>query len=125
MVNRLKVSILVYLPEIIVLNSRFIRFILRLLADLGYIYNYCIVNFKFLKVFILINIKKNSKIRQTFIVSRPSLRNYFKCKYFKGGKLNNYTISFNFLFFSTSRGLLTDLECTTLHIGGEPMLAIN
>jgi len=122
-VNRIKISILVRLSVLEVPNNKLINFVLKLLYDLGYVFKFIKVNFKKFRIWLKTKIQKNN-IKQLFIISRPSARNYFDLKNLKGGELNNF-IAISFLFVSTSEGLVTDLESTFLHIGGEPVLGIN
>lgn len=65
-----------------------------------------------------------SHIRQIFIISKPSSRVYFNLKNIKYTLVNNSISNNSILFCSTSKGLLTDIECNILSIGGEPVLYV-
>ena len=124
-VNRIKMSNLSRKTiNFFTFNNRLSYTILRAMKDLGYIHSFYELNFKYIiiNIFYFNNI---SIIKQLFIISRPSLRVYFS-----GGKPdsksgNNYGIFVNFTVFTTSKGILTDLEGTFLNFGGEPVLGVN
>ena len=95
------------------------------LEDLGYISGFCIINTKYLKVF-LKYYRNKPVLRNLSFVSRPSSRVYFKKRQLKGWGISNHFKSNNFMLLRTNKSskLLTDIECMMLGTGGEPYLVV-
>lgn len=125
MISIVKVSSLLKLDYTVVPNNKFINYFSYSLWNLGYLKGIYFLDFKVFGLFLKYKTGKISNIRQFFMISRPSSRIYLKLKHLKGNYFNNYWNTFTFLFFSTSSGVLTDLECTLIRTGGELSTAVN
>jgi ribosomal protein S8 len=124
MFSRIRVAINRHLKNIIVLNSKLCRFGLLIIQKLGYIIDYQILSFKYLKI----NLKYffgRSVLRLFMNLSRPSVRYYANVKKLKNMFYNNRIAVNGFVICSTSKyGLITELECLISNTGGEILFFI-
>lgn len=96
--------------------------IIKILCDLGYIYSYTLSNNNYIISLKYINNKP--AIRQLFLISTPSKKTYFGWRNMKFSNTNNNIYTNGFIICTTSQGILTDLECAMLHLGGQPLLQV-
>lgn len=93
---------------------------LNVLADLGFIFGYSKVSSSRVKIFLKYKNNK-SVIRNFHSAFRPSNKVYFKVRFIK--KMLNKNL-FSHMVFLTPRGVLTDLECVILNVGGIPLFRV-
>lgn len=93
--------------------------ILQLMYRLGYINNYFIEKDS-IKVYLKYYNNKSVINNITLILksSRPSFQKKKNIIFFKYFKKNGFTV------YNTSKGLLTDVECLLVGVGGEPLIFI-
>lgn len=123
LLNKLNLAIKLKVKYIYVFNTKVSLKVLEILHDLGYIEGFIILSFKYIKV----NLKYHDNInviRGIHLVSKPSSKIYFSSSQFKRNRVNNFFEINGFLVSSTSKGLLTDIECIMLKVGGEPLFMI-
>jgi ribosomal protein S8 len=124
MFSRIRVAINRHIKNIIILNSKLCRFGLMIIKNLGYIIDYQVLNFKYLKI----NLKYflgRSVLRLFMVLSRPSNRYYANVKKLKNMFYNNKIAVNGFIICSTSKyGLMTELECLISNTGGEVLFFI-
>ena len=115
---RIKVGLIGKKKIIYVLNSKLVFKVLSKLTELGYIYNFKVINFKYIKLH-LKYVNNCNVIRNILRVSKLSNRKYVSIKKLK----KNYNFQ-GFYLLSTNKGLLTDEEALYFNIGGEILLYI-
>lgn len=115
----LKKLLFVYTPCNFMISN-----ISMLIYDLGYISGFTIINRFYLKVYFKIYYS-GPVLRNCFCLSTPSKRLYFDYTSLYGSKINNYIASNSFLIISTSKGLLTDVECGIYKSGGEVLAYVS
>lgn len=115
----LKRLLFVYAP-----SSRFLLNISAIIYDLGYISGFTSVSDFYMKVYFK-NYYSGPLLRNCFCLSTPARRWYFDYNSLFGAKINNYVSTNSFLIISTSKGLMTDLECRFYKMGGEPIAYVS
>lgn len=115
----LKKKLYVYAP-----NSLLILHSSSIIYDLGYIRGFTIINNFYLKIYFK-NFYSIPVLRSVFALSVPSRRWYFDYKSLYGARINNFLSTNNFLIVSTSKGLLTDIECNIYKMGGEVIFYVS
>lgn len=96
---------------------------LELLYKLGYIYGYTLLRNGRVKIF-LKYFDNRSVIRNIFLLSKSSRKEYIPYRTLKGALINNYISINGFMLVSTPRGVVTDIEAILLKSGGRPILFI-
>jgi ribosomal protein S8 len=96
---------------------------LELLYKLGYIYGYTLLENGRAKIFLKFFDNK-SVIRNIFLLSKSSRKEYISFRVLKGALINNYISVNGFMFISTPYGILTDVEAVLLRTGGRPILFV-
>ena len=91
---------------------------------MGFIKGFTLVNVFYLKVYFK-TFYSSPVLRCCFCLSTPARRWYFDHKSLYGAKINNYLSMNSFLIISTSKGLLTDVECGIYKMGGEPIIYVS
>jgi ribosomal protein S8 len=106
-------------------NNKRILKICSILEELGYINGYSLLSRSRCIVYLKYKTNK-SVIRMFSLVSKSSLRTYLKKRNVMGFAVGPYIKGNNFLVISTSTSkiLLTDIECKIYGVGGEPILVI-
>lgn len=120
----LQTAALQKLQSIKVRKNRKVLQICDLLVDLGYIAGYTKLGEQKLLVFLKYG-NRRSPLRSMKTFSRPSSRVYYTKKNFFERRVNNYFKTNSFIILSTSRGLMTDIECYMSRLGGEPLCVIS
>lgn len=115
----LKKLLFVYTP-----SNKLIINISALIYDLGFIKGFTLINVFYLKVYFK-TFYSSPVLRSCFCLSTPARRWYFDYKSLYGAKINNYLSMNSFLIISTSKGLLTDVECGIYKMGGEPIAYVS
>src|SRR5690606_30263749 len=96
---------------------------LELLYKLGYIYGYTLLQNGRVKIF-LKYFDNKSVIRNIFLLSKPSRKEYIPFRALKGALINNYISINGFMLISTPRGIVTDVEAILLKSGGRPIIFV-
>lgn len=96
---------------------------LELLYKLGYIHGYVLLQNGRVKIFLKYYDNK-SVIRNIFLLSKTSRKEYISFRVLKGALVNNYISINGFMFVSTPYGILTDVEAVLLKSGGRPILFV-
>lgn len=102
-------------------NSMLNLHILGVIYDLGFIRGFTAVSKFYLKIYFK-SYYSGPVLRSCFCLSTPSRRWYFSCTALYGARTNNFVSTNSFLIISTSKGLLTDVECSIYKLGGEPLV---
>lgn len=121
--SRVKVALKRQREKVRVLNSKLCEKALILVEDLGYLNKHQKLSIKYLTVF-LRYIGKRSLIGFIVILSKPRSRYYMKVKKIKILALKERYSNNIFFIFSTSLGLLIDIQCILFNHGGEPLFSI-
>lgn len=101
-----------------ILNSK----VLKILFFLGFIRGFIKNNNK-IQIFLSHSLN-STNIRGCFLLSKLSSRVYFPSSLLKKQKLGKFFNINGFTLCSSNRGILTDVECLILGIGGEPLFFI-
>lgn len=96
---------------------------LELLYKLGYIHGYTLLQNGRVKIF-LKYFDNRSVIRNIFLLSKTSRKEYISFRALKGSLVNNYISVNGFMLVSTSYGVITDVEAVLLKSGGRPVLFV-
>lgn len=118
MLSRMTTSTFRKITSALLLHSRFCASVLCSMYDYGYVFGYSILDIKHMKVF-LKYVSGYKLFRGLYVLSRPGNRIYMGYKKIKSGAVNNYIFKNSFFFFSTSRGILSDVEVVLYKTGGE------
>lgn len=121
--SRVKVALKRQREKVRVLNSKLCEKALVLVEDLGYLNKHQKLSIKHLTVF-LRYVGKRSLIGFIVILSKPRSRYYMKVKKIKILALKERYSNNIFFIFSTSLGLLIDIQCILFNRGGEPLFSI-
>lgn len=89
--------------------------------DLGFIRGFTVVNSFYIRIYLKFYFSSRV-LRDCFLISLPSNRCYFGCNSLNGSRVNNYISINSFVLVSTSRGVLSDIECIMFRVGGEPLV---
>lgn len=96
---------------------------LDLLYRLGYIRGYTLLRGERVKIF-LKYFDNRSVIRNVFLLSKPSRKEYVSFRALKGALINNYISINGFMLISTPFGILSDVEAVLLKSGGRPIIFV-
>ena len=121
--SRVSTATKVSKKDVVVLNSSLVKKSLHILVKLGYIRFFKIISFKYLKVY-LKYFQNSSVLRGASTLSKPSLKFYVKYKNLQRFTFNNRFSINGFIICSTSKGLLTDIECILSKIGGKALFYV-
>jgi ribosomal protein S8 len=118
MFSRIKIATGQHFKDMVLLNSKICRSSLIIMKKLGYIIDYYIINFKYLKIYFRYFFG-GSVLRISHALWRPNNHHYVKLKNLKNIVHNNSISVGGFFICSTSRfGLLLDVECLLSRNGG-------
>lgn len=81
------------------------------------------MSYKYIKVY-LKYYQNNSTLRGVATLSKPSLKFFIKFKNLQRFAFNNKFSINGFIVCSTSRGLLTDIECVLMKTGGKALFFV-
>ena len=109
--------------NVVILNSGIVKKSLFILYKLGYIRYFKILSYKYLKVY-LKYYQNFSVLRGASSLSKPSLKFFIKFKNLQRFAFNNKFSINGFIICSTSRGLLTDIECILAKTGGKAIFFV-
>ena len=118
--NLLSLGSKFYSRSILVKNSKLSFSCLKKMQDLGFISGFTILNRKKVKVYFRYNCFYPI-LRSAYSVSVPSKDVSLKKKKIQNVSKNTAN---GFIILSTDKGLLTDIECIFISIGGKVLLSL-
>ena len=122
--SRLTTSAKLSKKNVVVLNSNVVKKSLFILYKLGFIRYFKILSFKYIKIYLKYYQGNNSVLRGVSSLSKPSLQFFIKFKNLQRYAFNNKFSINGFIICSTSRGLLTDIECVLTKTGGKALFFV-
>lgn len=122
--SRLTLSAKLSKKNVVVLNSSVVKKSLFVLYKLGYIRYFKILSYKYIKVYLKYYQTSSSVLRGVATLSKPSLKFFVKFKSLQRFAFNNKFSINGFIVCSTSRGLLTDIECVLTKTGGKALFFV-
>lgn len=121
--SRLTTSAKLAKKSVVVLNSNIVKKSLFIMYKLGFIRYFRVLSYKYLKIY-LKYYQNNSTLRGVAALSKPSLKFFIKFKNLQRFAFNNKFSINGFIICSTSRGLLTDIECVLTRTGGKALFFV-
>lgn len=121
--SRLSTSAKLAKKAAVVLNSSIVKKSLFILYKLGFIRFFRVLSYKYLKIY-LKYYQTVSILRGVSTLSKPSLNFFIKFKNLQRFAFNNKFSINGFIICSTSRGLLTDIECVLAKTGGKALFFV-
>lgn len=121
--SRLSTSAKLSKKTVVVLNSSIVKKSLFIVYKLGFIRYFKVLSYKYIKIY-LRYYQTGSVLRGISTLSKPSLKFFIKVKNLQKFAFNNKFSINGFIVCSTSRGLLTDIECILTKTGGKALFFV-